>query len=92
MEVIECPICLEQDYNLKMIVLPCQHKLCEVCLNSCIDYLGQNEELKCPLCRCVFIHVPEEHILEKTSNLLFLVIMSSSMLMLTICYILSTIY
>ena len=54
-KILECPICLEQIKNPKM--LPCQHSFClKNCLENLVDGSSstKNPVLICPLCREIF--------------------------------------
>ena len=54
-KILECPICLEQIKNPKM--LPCQHSFClKNCLENLVDGSSstKNPVLMCPLCREIF--------------------------------------
>ena len=49
-KILECPICLEEFKNPKM--LPCQHSFCmEDCLKSLLDSNSVSKEIICPICR-----------------------------------------
>ena len=51
-KILECPICLEQIKNPKM--LPCQHSFC---LKNCLENLmddSTKDQLTCPMCRVVY--------------------------------------
>ena len=54
-KILECPICLEQIKNPKM--LPCQHSFClKNCLENLVDGSSstKNPLLMCPLCREIY--------------------------------------
>ena len=54
-KILECPICLEQIKNPKM--LPCQHSFClKNCLENLVDGSSstKNPVLMCPLCREIY--------------------------------------
>ena len=49
-KILECPICLEEFKNPKM--LPCQHSFCmEDCLKSLVESNSVSKEIICPICR-----------------------------------------
>ncbi len=49
----ECPVCMElMDLNKKPKVLPCQHTVCEMCVDGCNN--------KCPICRKDFCQTSQE--------------------------------
>ena len=51
-KILECPICLEQIKNPKM--LPCQHSFClKNCLENLVEY-KIHPVLMCPLCREIY--------------------------------------
>ena len=51
-KILECPICLEQIKNPKM--LPCQHSFClKNCLQNLVDDFAFNQVM-CPMCRGVY--------------------------------------
>ena len=45
LEDVTCKICL--DFMIKPVSLPCQHNLCFLCFENCV----QKSNLCCPLCR-----------------------------------------
>ena len=59
-KILECPICLEQIENPKM--LPCQHSFCmEKCLRKLLksETIDYQRKVTCPMCMKVF-PVPKE--------------------------------
>ena len=52
-KILECPICLEQIKNPKM--LPCQHSFClKNCLENLADDFSTKNQVTCPICREVY--------------------------------------
>ena len=52
-KILECPICLDQIENPKM--LPCQHSFCmSKCLENLLELKRKRKQVTCPMCRKKF--------------------------------------
>ena len=52
-KILECPICLDQIENPKM--LPCQHSFCMTkCLENLLELKRKRKQVTCPMCRKKF--------------------------------------
>lgn len=66
---IECPICLEEINNSRM--LPCGHSFC----TNCVNKLFKNTVITCPLCCCKIeidniLKLPRNYTLDNLINMI----------------------
>eukprot|EP00057_Strongylocentrotus_purpuratus_P001026 XP_001190337.3 PREDICTED: E3 ubiquitin-protein ligase TRIM33-like [Strongylocentrotus purpuratus] len=46
---LECPVCLNTFTDPK--ILSCSHTYCKTCLNNLLEFYGNDQMLRCPVCR-----------------------------------------
>ncbi|XP_030840930.1 E3 ubiquitin-protein ligase TRIM33-like [Strongylocentrotus purpuratus] len=63
---LECPVCLNTFTNPK--ILSCSHTYCKVCLDNVLECHGNDQMLRCPVCRAE-TNVPNQDVSKLPTNL-----------------------
>eukprot|EP00057_Strongylocentrotus_purpuratus_P032968 XP_789595.1 PREDICTED: E3 ubiquitin-protein ligase TRIM33-like [Strongylocentrotus purpuratus] len=63
---LECPVCLNSFTDPK--ILSCSHTYCKTCLNNLLECHGNDQMLRCPICRAE-TKVPNQDVSKLPANL-----------------------
>ncbi|XP_030847012.1 uncharacterized protein LOC105443699 [Strongylocentrotus purpuratus] len=63
---LECPVCLNTFTDPK--ILPCSHTYCKTCLENLLECHGNDQMLRCPVCRAE-TQVPNQEVSKLPANL-----------------------
>eukprot|EP00057_Strongylocentrotus_purpuratus_P019763 XP_011674237.1 PREDICTED: tripartite motif-containing protein 45-like [Strongylocentrotus purpuratus] len=63
---LECPVCLNTFTDPK--ILSCSHTYCKTCLDNLLEYHGNDQMLRCPVCRAE-TKVPNQDVSKLPANL-----------------------